>query len=284
MEYKNIKKDTYIGERALFSLHDAIIDGSTFKDGESPLKECSNLIINNVSFEWKYPLWYSENITVSNTKFLLTARSGIWYTKNITINNSLLECPKTFRRSENIVLENVEIPNGEETLWNCNHIVLKNVKVKGDYLGFNSSYISIDNLYLDGNYAFDGAKNIIINNSTLLSKDSFWNSENVVIKNSKIVGEYLAWNSKNITFINCEIESHQGLCYINKVKLINCKLISTDLCFELCSHINAEIINEVDSIKNPLSGKIKVKNVKELILDDKFCNPKKTSIIIGNKK
>ncbi len=283
MKYKVIKKDTYIGERALFSTHEALIDGSIFKDGESPLKESSNLIIKNVSFEWKYPLWYCRNLSVTNTLFSSTARSGIWYTKNINITDSVIEAPKTFRRSENIVLKNVKLPNALETLWNCKNINLENVNVKGDYLALNSSDIEIDNLFLDGNYAFDGGKNITINNSTLLSKDSFWNSENIVVKNSKIIGEYLGWNSKNITFIDCLIESHQGLCYMDNVTLINCKLINSDLCFEYCSNINATINSEVESIKNPISGKIQVKKIKELILDKKFCDPSKTTIIIEDK-
>lgn len=283
MKYKVIKKDTYIGERALFSTHDALIDGSIFKDGESPLKESSNLIIKNVSFEWKYPLWYCHNVSITNTLFSSTARSGIWYTNNIEIIDSVIEAPKTFRRSENIVLKNVKLPNALETLWNSKNIKLENVNVKGDYLGLNSSDIKIDNLFLDGNYAFDGGKNITINNSTLLSKDSFWNSENVVVKNSKIIGEYLGWNSKNITFIDCVIESHQGLCYMDNVTLINCKLINSDLCFEYCSNINATINSEVESIKNPISGKIQVKKINKLILDKKFCDPSKTTIIIEDK-
>lgn len=56
-----------------------------------------------------------------------TARSGIWYTHNITINNSTIEAPKTFRRSSNIALNNITMPLAQETLWNCNHIVMKDI-------------------------------------------------------------------------------------------------------------------------------------------------------------
>lgn len=283
MVYKLIENGTYVGERALFSTHHTIIEGSIFKDGESPLKESGDLRLSKVSFEWKYPLWYCNDVIVEDTTFKDTARSGVWYTKHISLNNCVIDAPKTFRRSEDITIVDSKINNAQETLWNCKNIKLKNVYVKGDYLGFNSSDIEIDNLYLDGNYAFDGARNIKITNSVLHSKDSFWNCENVVVKDSKIVGEYLSWNTKNITFINCEIESHQGLCYMDNVTLINCTLKNTDLCFEFCSNINAEINSEVDSIKNPISGTIKVKSVKELILEDKFIDKSKTKIIIEEK-
>ena len=96
----NIKKGTYIGERALYHIHDKIIDGCVFEDGESPLKECRNLVVRNTEFRWKYPMWYSKDIACENVKILETARSGIWYTENITIKDSFLDCPKYFRRCQ----------------------------------------------------------------------------------------------------------------------------------------------------------------------------------------
>ena len=107
---------------------------------------------------------------------------------------------------------------------------------------------------------------------------------NVTVINSTIVGEYLAWNCKNVTFINCKITSHQGLCYIDGLKLVNCELLDTDLCFEYCSNIDADIINEVDSIKNPTSGVIRAKGVKELILEEDKVDVSKTKIIVGYEK
>lgn len=278
----NYKDSTYTGERALFATQDAEFHNCIFEDGESPLKESSNLKIYKSEFRWKYPLWYCHDVEVEDSKILETARSGIWYTKNITITNSLIEAPKTFRYAENVLLESVDLPNAQETFWNSKDIKIRNTNIKGDYLGFHSQNIEVDNLDLDGNYCFDSAENIVIRNSILRSKDSFWNSKNVTVINSTIIGEYLAWNSHNITFINCTIESHQGLCYIDGIKMINCKLINTDLCFEYCSNIDVEIITPIDSVKNPYSGIIIAPEIKELILDEKFIDPKKT--VIKNKK
>ena len=121
--------------------------------------------------------------------------------KNISIIDSIIEAPKTFRRAQNIYLENVDLPIAQETLWNCMDIVLKAARVHGDYFGFNSINIKIDDLNLTGNYSFDGGRNIEVHNSKLISKDAFWNCENVTVYDSTIIGEYLGWNSKNITFI-----------------------------------------------------------------------------------
>lgn len=280
MEYKD---STYTGERALFALRGAGINHCVFEDGESPLKESRNLKINKSEFRWKYPLWYCQDVVVENTKLLYTARSGVWYTKNLVMRNCLIEAPKTFRYAENVVLEACEIPNAQETFWNSKDVKLSNVNIKGDYLGFHSESFEIDNLNLDGNYCFDSAKNIVIRNSVLKSKDSFWNSENVTVINCTIIGEYLAWNSKNLTFINCTIESHQGLCYIDGLKLINCKLVNTDLCFEYCSNIDADIVSSIDSVKNPYSGKIKADSINELIMEEQFVDPTKTEIIVNKR-
>ena len=280
---KEFKNGTYTGERALFALQDATIEGCVFEDGESPLKEGRNLNVTKTTFRWKYPLWYCQDVEVKNCVIEETARSGVWYTFNIKMTDCLIASPKTFRRSGGITLIDCEIPNAQETLWNCKDIKLKNVKIKGDYLGFNSSDIEIDNMYLDGNYAFDGGRNIVIRNAKLDSKDSFWNCENVEVHDSIIVGEYLGWNSKNITFINCTIDSHQGMCYMKNIKMVNCKLLNTDLCFEFCENIDVDICSNIDSVKNPISGMIKASNIGEIILDEKYIDPKKTRIIIKSK-
>ena len=277
------RDSTYKGERALFALKDADIVGCTFEDGESPLKESRNLRITNTTFKWKYPIWYCENIVCHNLIIEETARSGIWYTKNIKMFNCDISSPKTFRHAEGVFLDHCKIPNAQETFWNCRDIRLENIEIKGDYLGLNCDGVKIANLYLDGNYAFDGAKNIFIRDSVLNTKDAFWNSENVTIINSKIIGEYFGWNSKNVTLINCEVESHQGFCYMNNLKMVRCKIINSDLCFEYCDDLDIDIVGSVDSIKNPYSGIIRADNIKEVIMDEKFIDPKKTKITINHK-
>lgn len=276
---KTYKQGLFTGERALYDIHDAEIIDSTFDDGESPLKECSDLKVKHSFFKWKYPMWYSENIECEDCTLLETARSGIWYTKNIKMTNCYISAPKQFRRAEGITLINCSIPNAQETMWNCKNIVLKDVSAKGDYFGLNAEGVEADHFDLIGNYAFDGGKDIVIRNAKMDSKDSFWNCKNVTVYDSIIVGEYLGWNSENITFVNCCIDSHQGMCYMKNIKMINCKLLNTDLCFEFCENVEADICSHIDSVKNPYSGVIKAKSIGELILDEKYVDKSKIKII-----
>ena len=267
-KYRKIIAQKFTGERALFMLTNAFLEEVKFFDGESPLKESLNLEIVKSSFHWKYPLWYAKDIEVKDCYFDVTARSGIWYTDNIVMDCCKIDAPKTFRKSSNITLNSCTLEHADETLWFCKDIKLSYVKAKGNYLAMGAENVEVNHLELEGNYFLDGAKNIVVRDSILNSKDAFWNTEDVTIINSKIIGEYFGWNSKNMTLINCEISSLQALCYIDGLKMINCKLLDSTLCFEYCKNIDATIVDSVVSIKNPTSGVIRAKDVKELIVDE----------------
>ncbi len=275
---KRINQQHFEGERSLFQVQDIEIENSVFENGESPLKESSNITLKNSVFRWKYPLWYSKNIVMNQTTLVETARSGIWYSRHLEINDSMIEAPKTFRRSKHIILNKVNMPNALESFWNCQDIFLNQVSVKGDYFGFNSQDIVARHLNLSGNYSFDGCQNIEIHDSILVSKDAFWNCKNVTVYNSTIIGEYLGWNSENVTFINCTIESLQGLCYMKNLKMENCKLINTTLAFEYSS-VDATIDSHIESITNPLSGRIEAISIGEIILDESKIDPSQTEIV-----
>lgn len=277
---KEIIQQSLSGERALFGTHNARISYCTFADGESPLKESSDLEIDNCLFKWKYPLWYTKNVTVTNSTLFDMARAGIWYVDNISVSDTVIEAPKNFRRVRGLRLKNVDIPNAAETLWNCQDIEMDHVTAKGDYFAMNCKNVKAENFTLVGNYSFDGGENIEIRNSRMLSKDSFWNAENVTVYDSFISGEYLGWNSRNITLINCTIESLQGMCYIDNLVMKNCRLINTNLAFEY-SQADVEIIGQVDSVFNPKGGIIRADRIGELIMDGRKVKIDQTKIEAG---
>lgn len=275
---QEIQQGFFKGERALFHSKDLKIYHTVFGEGESPLKESQNIYLEDSFFQWKYPLWYCENIEVVDSTWYDMARAGVWYTNHISVKNSTIEAPKNFRRVKDLKLEQVYFSNAEETLWNCDDIEMKQVTAKGDYFAMNSQNMKIDDLHLVGNYSFDGCKNLEIRNSRLLSKDAFWNSENVTVYDSFISGEYLGWNAKNLTLVNCTIESLQGMCYIDNLVMKNCRLVNTTLAFEY-SNVEAEIIGTIDSVMNPSSGTIQADEIKELILEQDKVDVTKTKII-----
>lgn len=274
-----IRQQFLTGERALFGSKDLQIFDTIFDDGESPLKESSDISLKGCMFKWKYPLWYCKDISVTESTWFNMARAGVWYTENISVENSQIEAPKNFRRCKNVSLKNVSFSNAAETLWSCRDVRLENVcAVNGDYFAMNSSKIFVDGLTLYGNYSFDGCRYVTIRNSKLLTKDAFWNTENVTVYDSFISGEYLGWNAKNLTLENCTIESLQGMCYIDNLVMKNCKLINTTLAFEY-STVDAQIDSKIDSVFNPTSGTITAKHIDKLILEKDRIDPTKTRII-----
>ncbi len=275
------KKDmTFTGERAEFMAKDIEYVSCTFEDGESPLKHSDGVALENCSFKWKYPLWYSKNVSVKGGRVYEMGRAGIWYSENVSFEGVKIVAPKSFRRCKGLSITNTCMPFAEETLWHCEDVTLKNVAAKGDYLAMNCHDMQIDSLTLDGNYPFDGAKDIIIKNSVLNSKDAFWNSENVTVENCTIIGEYLGWNSKNMKLINCKIESLQGLCFIDGLYMRGCVTNDTTLAFEYSS-LDCEIEGHIESVKNPLSGILRAGSIGELIMQSDMVDVTATQIITG---
>ena len=76
---KELHQEKLTGERALFKSSNIAVYDSIFEDGESPVKECSDIEIYNSMFKWKYPIWYSKNITIKNSTWFEMARAGVWY-------------------------------------------------------------------------------------------------------------------------------------------------------------------------------------------------------------
>lgn len=276
---KENRQQIYTAERAQFFANGQRYTDCIFEDGESPLKHASNIELQGSMFRWKYPLWYTSNVTARDCTWFDMARAGVWYTKNIALERALIEAPKNFRRCEGLRLDDVSFSDAAETLWNCRNVRLSNVTAcRADYFAMNCENMTVDHLTLYGNYTFDGAKNVTIRNSKLLSKDAFWNSENITVYDSFISGEYLGWNSKNLTLINCTVESLQGMCYIENLVMKNCRLINTTLAFEY-STVKAQIDSRIDSVLNPAGGTIRAQSIGELILEKDRIDPEKTVIL-----
>jgi len=275
---KEYREQRFTGERALFHSEDVKVNECIFADGESPLKESKNIEAFECSFQWKYPFWYCNNVSVTKSSFFEMARAGIWYTNNVSLTNCVYQAPKGFRRCNGVTLKDVDFVDAAETMWFNKDVRMENVVAKGTYFAMGTENIYADRFRLVGDYSFDGCKNIEMHNSMLLSKDAFWNCENVTVYDSYICGEYFGWNSKNVKLVNCTIESLQGFCYMDNVVLENCTLLNTTLAFEF-SKVDADIVSDVDSITNPYEGSIRAKKIKELILDDQLVDISKTTII-----
>lgn len=278
---EKITSTFFEGERPLYGRRDIVIEDVKIYPGESALKETANIIARRCEFMGKYPFWHTDGALIEDCLFTVYGRAAIWYSRNITMRNTRVEAPKIFRELDGVTLENVRLTCAEETLWNCRDIVLRDVEVaKGDYLLMNGRNVEVENLKLQGNYTFQDVKNAVVRNSVLNSKDAFWHTENVTVYDSVLNGEYLGWYSKNLRLVNCVISGTQPLCYVEGLVMENCTMTeSADLAFEYTT-LQAEIDSAVTSIKNPLGGRIVVRSIGELILDENYRNRGACEIVV----
>lgn len=271
---KRIQNTEFGGERPLFASHDLQLDHVTIHAGESALKECSHIVAENCRFEGKYPFWHIDGFTIKNCLFTEGARAALWYSRNLEMTDTRVEAPKMFREMEGIKLENVEIPDAQETLWHCNNVHLKNVRVDhADYLFMHSGNIEIEDYVQNGNYSFQYCRNVVIRNAVINSKDAFWNTENVTVYDSEINGEYLGWHSHHLRLVNCKISGTQPLCYAHDLVMENCTMApDCDLAFEYSS-VQATLNGAIRSVKNPRTGSITADRFDEIILDENIKAP-----------
>lgn len=148
---QQIKDMEFSGERPLFASHDLQLDNVVIHAGESALKECSNIIAIGCRFEGKYPFWHVDGFTIKNSLFTEGGRAALWYSQNLVMMDTRVEAPKMFREMDGIRLENVQLPNAQETLWHCRNVELINVQIDhADYLFMHGENIKIRNYAQNG--------------------------------------------------------------------------------------------------------------------------------------
>lgn len=263
--YANLFDDT---ERSLYGIHDALVDHCNFdgpRDGESCLKETSNLRVKNCYFGLRYPLWHNQNSVIEDCVMPVTSRASMWYDKNITIINLKCNGIKAIRECDGVKVTQSQF-NSPEFCWLSKNLDFDNVEVVSEYPFFTIKNANFTHLQMKGKYSFQYAENVTIEDSILDTKDAFWHCKNVTVKRSVVKGEYLGWYSDNLTLENCKIIGTQPLCYADNLKIIDCEMQDCDLSFEN-STVNATIIGYIESIKNPI-GKIVADKIGEVIVDE----------------
>ena len=276
-----IENQTFDEERALYGLKDLTVKSCRFDgpaDGESAFKECHNIDVTGCFMNLRYPFWHVEKAKITDTNFTENCRAALWYDKDILIENSRLGGIKALRECENISLKNCSV-NSPEFAWKSQQLTIENVTIEeSEYPFFEIRDAKITGLKMKGKYSFQYDENIEITDSELNTKDAFWHIKNVTVKNSIVKSEYLGWYSENLTLINCRIIGTQPFCYCKNLVLKNCTMEDCDLAFER-STVEVEVSGKIDSIKNPLAGKITADSIGQIIMEEEICDSSKTQII-----
>jgi len=271
---KEVDCKEFGGERALFATGGLELRRCVFHEGESALKCCRDIVADGCRFEGKYTFWHVDGFRITDCVFTPGARAALWYSRNLVMKDTRVDAPKMFREMENLYLENVTVPDAQETLWSCRGVTLRDVEVKGaDYLLANSADIDIDGYRQEGNYSFQYCRDVVIRNAVIHSKDAFWETDNVTVYDSEIDGEYLGWHSRNLRLVRCRINGTQPLCYCENLVMEDCVMgPECDLAFE-DSSLLATVVSQIVSVKNPRTGSLKALSIGEIITDRNILAP-----------
>ncbi len=255
-------------ERALYGKKELTVknvrfDGSA--DGESALKECSDIVTEDCFFNLRYPFWHDERTIIRNCEMTELCRAALWYCRHVKIIDTKLHGIKAVRECSDMEIEHCDIIS-QEFGWNTHTLTVKDSTAQSEYFLMGASDVILNRVKFKGKYSFQYVNNMVIEDCELDTKDAFWHTDHVTVKRSIVKGEYLGWYSDHLTFEDCTIIGTQPLCYCKNLTLKNCKMIDTDLCFER-SEVYATITTPVVSIKNPLYGKITAPSVGEVIRD-----------------
>lgn len=271
---KTISNTEYGGERPLFASHDLHIDHVTIREGESAIKECSNIVATNCTFEGNYPFWHVHGFSIDHCYFDVGGRSALWYSDHLTMRHTKIDAPKMFREMHHLTLDDVEMTDADEVFWRCSNIRAESLRLHGGTYPFMFSHdIFIDGLESDSKYVFQYTHNVEIHNAKITTKDAFWEVDNVTIYDSELNGEYLGWHSRNLRLVNCHISGEQPLCYADDLVLENCTFDpACDRAFEY-STLCADIRGSITNIKNPTSGRIVADAIGSVTIDDNLRQP-----------
>lgn len=264
-----ITNKTFDEERALYGAKELLVKNCKFDgpaDGESALKECRDITVDNCFFNLRYPFWHDRGLTIKGSEMTELCRAALWYSSEIDILGSRLHGIKALRECQKVNMSECDIISPEFG-WSVHNMEMEDSAAQSEYFMMRSASLMFKRVQLTGKYSFQYIQNSVFEDCRFDTKDAFWHAKNVVVRNSVVKGEYLAWYCENVTFENCKIIGTQPLCYCKGLKLIHCEMEDTDLCFEK-SEVEASITTPVISIKNPLSGRISVPSVGEVIRDD----------------
>lgn len=256
-------------ERALYASSGLVLENCDFDgpaDGESALKESSDIQVHGCFFNLRYPFWHDRKLEIIDSQMTELCRAALWYSSDIKIINTKMYGIKALRECSHVKMSGCDVISPEFG-WSVQDVRMKECTVESEYFMMRSGELYFDHVQMKGKYSFQYIENAVFENCTFDTKDAFWHAKNVVVRNCTVKGEYLAWYCENVTFEHCKIIGTQPLCYCKGLRLIECEMIDTDLCFEK-SEVEAVVTTPVMSIKNPAAGHIQVPAVGEIIRDD----------------
>ena len=109
---KIIENQNFPCERDLYAADHVYLKNCTFdgvEDGESALKEATNVKLENCFMNLRYPLWHDNSVELVNVTMTDKCRAALWYTEHLTVRKSDLLGIKALRECYHIEISDTKI-------------------------------------------------------------------------------------------------------------------------------------------------------------------------------
>lgn len=269
MEGTVIEGRTFDEERALYGSRNLVVRDCRFAgpaDGESFLKESSDVEVRDCFCDLRYPFWHDSRVVIDGCELTERCRAALWYTDHAEVRNSKLHGIKALRECRDVVIEGCDI-SSPEFGWSTEHCRMADTSAMGEYFMMRAAYLELRNVRLAGKYSFQYVRQAELSGCALDTKDAFWHTDNVTLVDCDVKGEYLGWYSNHLTLVRCRISGTQPLCYCKNLTLVDCEMDGCDLAFEK-SEVQATVTTHIDGVKNPLRGSIVAPSIGEIVAEE----------------
>lgn len=261
IEGKTFDSQTVPQDLVGVNLYDCIFSG-----GDYALKNSRDIGLDNCDLYANYPLWNIDHFRINDSRMFAAAEGPIHCAENGTIIDSDIHGMQALRECKNVVFHDCTITSPEFG-WKCSNITIEDSNIHAAYLMHKSSDVRLTNVEIRGDFSFQYAENLQIGNCYIHSNEAFRHSKNVTLVDSVIRSGCLGWYSENLTLIGCKIIGAHPLCHCKNLKVVDCVMEDTVGSFE-GSDVRASIVGHLDSIKNPLSGRIVADSIGSVTMDD----------------
>ena len=143
-----IQNQQFDKERELYGVHDTFIKHCTFDgpaDGESALKECENVRVEESFFDLRYSLWHDRSLKLAHCELTENCRAALWYDEDVSVTDTKLHGIKAFRECRNVSLKNCDIIS-DEFGWFTDDITLENCTAESKYFLMKNHGVRAKNL------------------------------------------------------------------------------------------------------------------------------------------
>ncbi|MBQ1744994.1 MAG: DUF3737 family protein, partial [Clostridiales bacterium] len=142
-----VENRTMDSERALYGSCGIMVRNCKFDgpaDGESALKESSDVVVEDSYFNLRYPFWHVHGLTIRNSEMTDKCRASMWYSDHIDISGSKLHGIKALRECSKVTITSSGIISPEFG-WSVHGLKMTDTTAESEYFLMRSSDIVMDN-------------------------------------------------------------------------------------------------------------------------------------------